>query len=139
VLRLKEKMAKKKTYLVRAHARTVYTRPVTFVCAKCGQLKTRDVFPGPAPKYCLNCAPKKKKKQQEEEAQERGEFQPTHWLVDPQGRKTAIALEPTGEGDWHYVRTAMDWFSGESIIQYHPKKGLVSRDEKLDGYRVEKQ
>jgi hypothetical protein len=132
-------MVKKKTYIVRAHARTVYTRPVTFVCAKCGQLKTRDIFPGPAPKYCLDCAPKKKKKQQEEETPERGEFKPTHWLVDSQGRRTAVALEPTSQRGWYFVRTAMDWFSGESIIQYHPKKGLVSRGENLEGYRVEKQ
>lgn len=131
-------MAKKKTYLVRAHARTVHSRPVTFTCAKCGRLATRDVFPGPPPKYCLNCAPKKKKQQQETETPERGEFQSTHWLIDTQERKTPIALEATGEGDWYWVRTAMDWFSGESIIQYHPKKGLVSRGEKLDGYRVEK-
>jgi hypothetical protein len=129
-------MAKKKTFVVRAHARTVYSRPVTFNCAKCGKLATRDVFPGQPPKYCLGCAPKKKKQQQETEPPEKGEFTATHWLIDTKGRKTPIALEPTGEGEWYWVRTAMDWFSGESIIQYHPKKGLVSRGEHLEGYRV---
>ena len=28
---------------------------------------------------------------------------------------------------WSWVRTALDWFSGSSIIQYHYSKGLQSR------------
>ncbi|EDX75748.1 hypothetical protein MC7420_6403 [Coleofasciculus chthonoplastes PCC 7420] len=35
------------------------------------------------------------------------------------------------------MRTALDWFSGESIIQYHRQKGLYSRDKPLEDYSLE--
>jgi hypothetical protein len=38
---------------------------------------------------------------------------------------------------WFWVRTALDWFSGESIIQYHKKQGLQSQGVSLVGYSLE--
>ena len=34
------------------------------------------------------------------------------------------------------MRTALDWFSGSSIIQYHPEKGLISHETPLEGYTL---
>lgn len=125
------------TFIVRAHARTIYTRPVTFVCAKCGQMTTRDCYPGSPPKYCLPCAPKKKKNDTNRKP-EKGMFKPTHNLVaSVSGEKTPVYLEATPEPGWFFVRTALDWFSGESIIQYHKKRGLQSRGVELVGYSLE--
>jgi len=126
------------TFIVRAHARTIYTRPVTFVCAKCGQMTTRDCYPGKLPKYCLSCAPKKNRKTDFNLKQERGMFQPTHYLLaTSNGKLTEVALEPSPENGWFWVRTALDWFSGESIILYHKQQGLKSQGVSLDGYSLE--
>ena len=124
-----------KTFIVRAHARTIHTRPVTFVCAKCSHMTTRECYPGTPPKYCLSCAPKKRKKH--ERHTERGSFHPTHNLVVlSTGKTTPVCLEPSPEKGWSWVRTALDWFSGESIIQYHPSKGLQSRGVVLENYEL---
>ncbi len=124
-----------KTFIVRAHARTIHTHAVTFVCAKCGDMTTRECYPGTPPKYCLPCAPKKKKKR--EQHPERGSFHPTHNLIALNTEKTTpVCLEPSREKGWFWVRTALDWFSGESIIQYHANKGLKSRGVALDNYQL---
>jgi hypothetical protein len=52
------------------------------------------------------------------------------------GKTTAVCLEPSPDKGWSWVRTALDWFSGESIIQYHPTKGLQSRGVVLDNYQL---
>ncbi len=49
-----------------AHTRTIRTRPVTFVCAECGQQVTEDIFPGPTPKYCWHCGPEVARRQNAE-------------------------------------------------------------------------
>ena len=65
-------------------------------------------------------------------------FKPTHHLVAPSsGEKTPVCLEKSSEPGWFWVRTALDWFSGESIIQYHQQKGLHSRGAELNGYSLE--
>jgi hypothetical protein len=125
-----------KTFVVRAHARTIHTRPVSFVCAKCQQLTTRECYPGTPPKYCLTCAPKKKKADPTQPP-ERGMFQATHYLISGNGKKTEVALEKSKEKGWYFVRTAQDWFSGESIIQFHPKLGIQSKGTALVGYSLE--
>ena len=124
-----------KTFIVRAHARTIYTKPITFVCAKCHQATTRECYPGYPPKYCLNCAPKKKSS--DTSKPEKGMFHPTHCLIASSGKTTEVCLEKSSEPGWYWVRTALDWFSGESIIQYHPKLGLQSRGVTLVGYSLE--
>lgn len=124
------------TFIVRAHARTIYTKPVTFICAKCHQATTRECYPGTPPKYCLICSPKKKKASSTNPP-EKGMFHATHHLIDPSGKRTQIALEASQEPGWYGVRTALDWFSGESIIQYHHQKGLQSRGVALIGYSLE--
>ncbi|MGQ4647370.1 hypothetical protein [Lyngbya aestuarii] len=125
------------TFIVRAHARTIHTKPVTFICAKCNQMTTRECYPGRAPKYCLSCSPRKKKSS-ETSKPEKGMFKATHYLVEGgSGEKTPICLEKSPEPGWHWVRTALDWFSGESIIQYHQQKGLQSRGIELSGYSLE--
>lgn len=41
----------------RAYSRTIQTRPVTFVCARCQSTVTQQRFPGPTPRYCsAGCA-----------------------------------------------------------------------------------
>jgi len=67
-----------KTFVVRAHTRTVHTKPLTFTCAKCNQVTTRDVYPGNPPKYCLKCSPRKKRSEGDTRPPERGNFEPTH-------------------------------------------------------------
>lgn len=126
-----------KTFIVRAHARTIHTRPVTFICAKCHQATTRECYPGTPPKYCLNCAPKKKKASATR-TPEKGMFKPTHHLVAHRtGEQIPVCLETSPDPGWFWVRTALDWFSGESIIQYHRQKGLHSRDQPLADYSLE--
>jgi hypothetical protein len=61
-------------------------------------------------------------------------FIPTHYLVASNGRKTEVCLEKTSNPGWYGVRTALDWFSGSSIIQYHQEKGIISNDTPLEGY-----
>ncbi|MFP5268922.1 hypothetical protein [Coleofasciculus sp.] len=126
-----------KTFIVRAHARTIYTRPVTFICAKCHQATTRECYPGTPPKYCLNCAPRKKKASATRKP-EKGMFKPTHHLVaQSTGERTPVCLETSSVPGCFWVRTALDWFAGESIIQYHKQKGLYSRDMPLVGYSLD--
>lgn len=125
------------TFVVRAHTRTVYTKPVTFTCAKCKQVTTRDCYPGNPPKYCLKCRPRKKRSPHDTRPPERGDFEPTHNLVDPSGKVTPVALEPTSEKGWFFVRTALDWFAGESLLRYHKQKGLQNRGEPMPGFVLE--
>lgn len=129
-----------KTFIIRAHARTIHTRPVTFVCAKCEQMTTRDCYPGTPPKYCLECAPKKKK-HDDQRPPERSMFKATHNLIAQNGKKTPVCLvplkKPGQQKGWFEVRTALDWFSGESIIQYHEKQGLHSKGVPLSNYKLE--
>ncbi len=120
------------TFLVRAHARTIHTHPVTFVCAECYTTTTREIYPGKMPQYCLSCRPRKKKSAQERPT--KGMFHPTHYLVAANGRKTEVCLEKSSNPGWFWVRTALDWFSGSSIIQYHPEKGIISHETPLEGY-----
>ena len=125
------------TFVIRAHTRTIYTKPVTFTCAKCNQVTTRDCYPGNLPKYCLKCSPRKKRPDGDPRPPERGNFEPTHNLVDPTGKVTVVALEPAPQKGWFFVRTALDWFSGESIIKYHRNKGLTNRDKPMPGFVLE--
>lgn len=37
------------------YSRTITSRPVTFTCAACGVIETRDQLPGPTPRYCYLC------------------------------------------------------------------------------------
>ena len=122
------------TILIRSHARTIYTRPVTFICAQCSNTTTRESYPGKTPQYCLQCRPRRKKSTNT--SQEKGMFKPTHYLVAPNERKTEVCLEKTNNPGWYGVRTALDWFSGSSIIQYHQDKGLISHDTALEGYSL---
>ena len=122
------------TFIVRAHARTIYTRPVTFICAQCHTPTTRECYPGKTPLYCLQCRPRKKKSANT--LSEKGMFIPTHYLIAPNGRKTEVCLERTSNPGWYWVRTALDWFSGSSIIQYHQDKGMISHDTPLTGYSL---
>ena len=122
------------TILIRAHARTIHTRPVTFICAQCHTPTTRECYPGKTPQYCLQCRPRKKKSPHTRP--EKGMFIPTHYLVAPNGRKTEVCLEKTSNPGWYWVRTALDWFSGSSIIQYHQEKGMISHDTPLEGYTL---
>ena len=124
------------TFIVRAHARTIYTKPLTFVCGKCQQMTTRECYPGSPPKYCLKCSPKKKKASATRKP-ERGMFYATHYLIAANGTKTEICLEKTPQPGWYWVRTALDWFVGESIIQYHHEKGLHSQGKPLTGYSLQ--
>ena len=64
-------------------------------------------------------------------------FHATHYLIDSNGKKTDVSLEKSPESGWSFVRTALDWFSGESIIKYHNKKGLQSQGVPLEGYSIE--
>ena len=120
------------TFLVRAHARTIYTHPVTFVCAECNTTTTREIYPGKIPKYCLSCRPRRKRAQNNRPS--KGMFHPTHYLIAANGRKTEVCLEKTSNPGWFWVRTALDWFSGSSIIQYHREKGIISHETPLEGY-----
>ncbi len=122
------------TVLVRSHARTIHTRPVTFICAQCHTPTTRECYPGKTPQYCLHCRPRRKKSPHT--PKEKGMFKPTHYLVAPNERKTEVCLEKTTNPGWYGVRTALDWFSGSSIIQYHKDKGLVSNDSPLKDYTL---
>ena len=63
-------------------------------------------------------------------------FHPTHYLVAANGRKTEVCLEKSSNPGWSWVRTALDWFSGSSIIQYHPEKGIISHETPLSGYTL---
>jgi hypothetical protein len=126
-----------KTFVVRAHTSTVHTKPLTFTCAKCNQVTTHDVYPGNPPKYCLKCSPRKKRSEGDTRPPERGDFEPTDNLVDSTGKVTPVALEPAPEKGWFFVRTALDWFAGESIIKYHSKKGLTNRGEPMSGFVLE--
>jgi hypothetical protein len=110
---------------------------VTFTCGKCNQITTRDCYPGNLPKYCLKCSPRKKRSDEDSRPQARGDFEPTHNLVDSTGKVTAVALEAAPEKGWFFVRTALDWFSGESIIKYHRTKGLTNRGEPMPGFVLE--
>jgi hypothetical protein len=126
-----------KTFVVRAHTRTVHTKPITFTCSKCNQVTARDVYPGNPPKYCLKCSPRKKRSEGDTRPPELGGFEPTHNLVDSMGKVTLVALEATAEKGWFFVRTALDWFAGESIIKYRRKKGLTNRGEPMSGFMLE--
>ncbi|HAA26698.1 MAG TPA: hypothetical protein DCE56_02225 [Cyanobacteria bacterium UBA8553] len=99
-------------------------------------MTTRDCWPGTTPKYCLGCAPKKKKAETQDKP-ERGMFHATHYLVDSSWKKTEVCLEKSPESGWFFVRTALDWFSGESIIRFHFRKGFESQGKKLEGYELE--
>lgn len=123
------------TILVRSHARTIHTRPITFICAQCKDTTTRECYPGRTPKYCVRCRPRKKKSSPNI-ITEKGMFIPTHYLIAPNNRKTEVCLEKTTNPGWYGVRTALDWFSGSSIIQYHQEKGLVSNNTPLEGYNL---
>ncbi len=122
------------TFLVRAHARTIHTHPVTFICAECHTTTTREIYPGKIPTYCLSCRPRRKRSTQERPT--KGMFHPTHYLVAANGRKTEVCLEKSSNPGWSWVRTALDWFSGSSIIQYHPEKGIISHETPLEGYTL---
>ena len=61
-------------------------------------------------------------------------FKPTHYLIASNERKTEVCLEKITKLGWYEVRTALDWFSSSSIIQYHKDKGLVSYALPLEGY-----
>lgn len=37
--------------------RVLKTRPVEYTCQRCGKVVVVDLFPGPTPKYCSECAP----------------------------------------------------------------------------------
>jgi hypothetical protein len=68
-------------------------------------------------------------------------FRPTHNLVAlTTGQKTPVALvrSQQPEKGWYQVKTALDWFSGESIIMYHEQQGLYSRGVSLVNYTLEK-
>ena len=68
-------------------------------------------------------------------------FCPTHNLVAlTTGQVTPVALvrSQQKEKGWYEVKTALDWFSGESIILYHQEQGLSSRGVLLVNYRLEK-
>lgn len=123
------------TILVRSHARTIYTRPITFICAQCKDTTTRECYPGRIPQYCVQCRPPKKRSSVNK-TKEKGMFIPTHYLVAPNSRKTEVCLEKTLNPGWYGVRTALDWFSGSSIIQYHQDKGLLSNNIPLEDYRL---
>ena len=45
-------------------------------------------------------------------------------------------MEKSSNPGWSWVRTALDWFSGSSIIQYHPEKGIISHETPLEGYTL---
>ncbi len=122
------------TFLVRAHARTIHTHPVTYICAECHATTTREIYPGKIPSYCLSCRPRRKRAAQERPT--KGMFHPTHYLVAANGRKTEVCLEKSSNPGWSWVRTALDWFSGSSIIQYHPEKGILSHETPLEGYTL---
>lgn len=122
------------TILVRSHARTIHTRPVTLICAQCHTPTTRECYPGKIPQYCLECRPRKKKSPHN--PHEKGMFKPTHYLIAPNERKTEVCLEKTTNPGWYGVRTALDWFSGSSIIQYHKDKGLISHETPLEDYEL---
>ncbi|MGB7440109.1 MAG: hypothetical protein WA919_03505 [Coleofasciculaceae cyanobacterium] len=124
------------TFVVRAHTRTIHTKPVTFVCGKCHQMTTRECYPGNPPKYCLGCSPRKKRSSATTKP-ERGMFHATHYLVASSGKRTEVCLEKSPQSGWYWVRTALDWFAGESIIQYHFEKGLHSHGKPLVGYSLE--
>ncbi|HBL61838.1 MAG TPA: hypothetical protein DDZ80_26520 [Cyanobacteria bacterium UBA8803] len=64
-------------------------------------------------------------------------FHATHYLIANSGQKTEVCLEKSPEPGWYWVRSALDWFSGESIIQYHDQQGLQSRGVPLVGYSLE--
>ena len=126
------------TFIVRAHTRTIHTRPVTFFCPKCNHMTTRECYPGKPPKYCLECSPRRKRQQDELYIPEKGMFKPTHNLVNlTSGQKTPVCLEKSPQAGWLFVRTALDWFSGESIIKYHTTKGVYSQEVPLADYIVE--
>jgi len=125
------------TYIVRAHARTVYTTPITFVCGKCEQMTTRQCYPGKRPIYCLKCSPRRDRSNTKNNNTEKGVFVPTHYLITPSGKKTEICLERSPQPSWYWVRTALDWFSGESIIKYSKQQGLYNYDQPLEGYYLE--
>ncbi len=122
------------TFLVRSHARTIHTHPVTFVCAECHTTTTREIYPGKIPTYCLSCRPRRKRAAHERPT--KGMFHPTHYLIAANGRKTEVCLEKSSNPGWSWVRTALDWFSGSSIIQYHPEKGIISHETPLSGYTL---
>ncbi|MBR8828687.1 MAG: hypothetical protein DSM107014_12440 [Gomphosphaeria aponina SAG 52.96 = DSM 107014] len=125
------------TYIVRSHARTIHTRPITFVCAKCEQLVTRECYPGRRPIYCFNCAPPRKRGELRKIV-ERGAFNPTHYLITPKGeKKTEVCLEKSPQPGWFWVRSALDWYNGESIIRFHQEKGLYSDQDLLPGFTLE--
>jgi hypothetical protein len=63
--------------------------------------------------------------------------EPTHNLVDSTGKVTPVALEAAPLKEWFFVRTALDWFAGKSIIKYHRKKGLTNRGEPMSGFVLE--
>jgi hypothetical protein len=64
-------------------------------------------------------------------------FQATHYLITPNGKTTEVCLEKSPDIGWSWVRTALDWFSGESIIQYHQRQGLQSQGVPLVGFSLE--
>lgn len=128
------------TIIVRAHTRTIHTRPVTFVCSKCGEMTTRECYPGKSPKYCITCRPPKKRNPSDTRPEETPMFRPTHILVAlTSGQTTPVALvrSQQKEKGWYEVKTALDWFNGESIIMYHEQRGLHSRGVLLINYKLE--
>jgi hypothetical protein len=44
-----------KTIPYGAASRTLQARPVTYICARCGQVETTERYPGPTPRYCGEC------------------------------------------------------------------------------------
>ena len=58
-------------------------------------------------------------------------------LVDSTGKVRLVALEPAPLKGWFFVRTALDWFAGESIIKCHKKRGLTNRGEPMLGFVLE--
>ncbi|NET39911.1 MAG: hypothetical protein F6K19_49490 [Cyanothece sp. SIO1E1] len=64
-------------------------------------------------------------------------FHPTHYLIaSNNGQETPVCLVPTKRNGWYEVRTALDWFAGESTIQYHGQQGLQSQGVTLNDYSI---
>lgn len=65
-------------------------------------------------------------------------FHPTHNLIaKTSGQKTPVCLTPASKAGHFWVRTALDWSSEESNIEYHSQRGLVCRGIQLVNYSLE--
>jgi len=63
-----------------------------------------------------------------------------HWAPSSVYRATRAEHRSPDSRSWAsagFVRTALDWFAGESIIKYHSKKGLTNRGEPMSGFVLE--